>query len=77
MPQTVIKVLKNGQNLSNAKVVLGWDGIVNLGMSQTVYTDKDGLAIIQHSATGEASIYINGSKMRDTVYTPGSKTVMI
>ncbi len=65
-----------GQLKQDAKVVLSWNGFVNLGMSNAVYTDRHGEAVIHHSATGDADIYVDGSKA-GTLYTPGSKTVQV
>ncbi len=65
-----------GQYKQDAKVVLSWNGFVNLGMSDAVYTDRDGNAVINHSATGDADIYVDGSKV-GMLYTPGSKTVQV
>ncbi len=78
MATSIIKVYNTrlGQWEQNAKVVLGWDGFVNLGMSDAVYTDRNGTAVINHSATGKATIYVNGCKI-GTMETPSSVTVEI
>lgn len=78
MATSIIKVynVKYGQWERNAKVVLSWDGLINLGMSDPVYTDSSGTAVISHSATGTATIYVNGSK-KETMNTPGSATIQI
>lgn len=54
----------------NAKVVLEWDGIANLGQSQAAYTNSNGIALVTHSSSGNATVYING-KNRGTMYAPG------
>jgi hypothetical protein len=78
MPTSIIKVYdkRYGKWYENAKVALGWNGIVNLGMSKNVYTGSDGRAVIDHSATGKAEVYINGSHV-GYMQTPGSATFEI
>ena len=78
MPTSIVRVYNSnrGRYESNARVVLGWDGFVNLGHSSSVQTDGNGTAIVNHSATGTATVYING---RDcgTMRTPGETTISI
>ncbi len=78
MATSIIKVYnsKYGRWESRAKVVLGWDGFVNSGMSGQVYTNDHGEAVINHSATGEATVYINGKK-QGKMRTPGAATFTI
>jgi len=78
MPTSIIKVYNEsrGKWESRAKVVLGWNGFINLGMSKPVYTDSSGIAEVNHSSTGEATIYINGKNV-GKMKTPGSKTVTL
>jgi hypothetical protein len=47
------------------------NGIVNLGMSRNFYTDANGEAVVEHSAVGEADVYVNGSHI-GYMETPGS-----
>lgn len=78
MPTSIVKVYngKRGQWEVRAKVVLGWDGFLNLGMSKTVYTDSNGVAEVNHASKGEATIYVNG-KTVGKMKTPGSKTITV
>lgn len=78
MPASIVKVYnaRYGKWEENAKVVLGWDGFINLGMSRPVYTNREGIAVVDHSATGEATVYVNGRRVGE-MYTPGSTTVEI
>jgi len=62
---------KYGKWADGAKVALGWNGIINLGMSKNVYTGPDGRAVIEHSSTGNAEVYINGTHV-GYMQTPGS-----
>lgn len=61
MATSIVKVYNSryGQWEENAKVVLGWNGFINLGMSRPFYTNSNGVAILEHTATGEAEIYVN------------------
>ena len=78
MNTSIVKVYdsKYGKWMKNAKVVLGWDGFLNLGMSKAVYTNSNGLAEINHSSKGQATIYVNGKKV-GKMKTPGSTTITI
>lgn len=78
MPTSIVKVYnaRYGQWEENAEVVLGWDGFINLGMSRPSYTNREGIAVIEHSSKGEATIYVNGKKVGE-MYTPGSSTIQI
>ena len=78
MPTSVVKVYdkRYGQWAEGAKVVLGWNGFVNLGMSASFYTDSNGRAVIEHGATGNAEVYINGTHVGN-MYTPGNSTFEI
>ncbi len=75
---SIVKVYdsRSGKWVSRAKVVLSWNGIINLGMSKDVYTDSNGVAEIAHASTGTATIYVNGTE-RGTMPTPSSHTVYI
>jgi len=78
MNTSIVKVYneKYGRWEKNAKVVLGWNGIVNLGSSKAVYTNANGIAEVQHSSTGQATIVVN-NKTCGKMSTPGSCTVTI
>jgi hypothetical protein len=73
MATSIIKVYNTraGRPEPNAKVVLGWNGIANLGHSSPAYTDSNGTAVVNHSSTGEATVYVNGKEMNQKIYTPG------
>ena len=78
MNSSLIRVYNNRHKKweKRAKVVLGWTGIINSGMSDTVYTNTDGLAIINHRSTGVANVYINGTKV-GKIQTPGNQVFYI
>ncbi len=75
MPTSIVKIYNKRYSkwFEGAKVALGWNGIVNLGVSRNIYTDQNGLALIEHASTGEAEVYINGS-MVGYMQTPGTAT---
>lgn len=78
MPTSIIKIYNGtrGKWEPRAKVVLGWNGFFNLGMSKAVYTDSSGVAEVNHASKGEATIYVNGKNV-GKMKTPGSKTITI
>lgn len=73
MATSIVKVYDRGYGrwAEGVKVVLGWDGITSLGMSKPVYTSANGMAVIEHSSTGRAEVYIGGSFV-GKMDTPGS-----
>ena len=79
MATSIVKVYNSRYNewADNARVELQWDGIRNLGFSRTVYTNRNGVAEIDHSSTGECTVYVNGQKTRTTFYAPNTITVTI
>ena len=73
MAESVIVVQRNGGGyVKGARVRLGF----TFGLTDTVYTDSDGEAVVEHSSTGQATVYVNGAK-RGTMNTPGRKLVFI
>lgn len=77
MAESVIVVQRNGGGyVQGAKVTLGFSGLLSGGVTDTVYTDSNGEAIISHSNTGEATVYVNGSD-RGKMKTPGKKLIFI
>jgi len=77
MHTTKIKVqYKSGSLAKSAKVTLIIDGIFSGGHTKPVYTDSSGMAFIDHSSKGNATVYVNGKncgKMR----VPGQNVVFI
>ena len=70
MATTVILVQhRDGSKASGVRVTLSFSGILS-GMSSPVLTDRDGRAMISHTSTGEATVYVDG-KDRGRVRTPG------
>jgi len=78
MSTSIVKVYnaRYGKWEKNAKVVLGWNGWINLGMSKPEYSNADGVAIVEHCATGEAEIYVNDT-MVSKMDTQGSTIIGI
>lgn len=64
MPITTIEVYRNGSPASGIKVMLSF---VTSGVSPSVRTNGQGIATIAHSASGTATIFVDGrdkGKMR-------------
>ena len=76
MPTSKITVYRNGQPASNVKVSLEYTGFTQAGFTSPAYTASNGVAIISHSSTGNANVYINGIK-KGTLHTPGSDSYHI
>jgi len=76
MPSSTVTITRNGRPASGIRVVLEWNGFVNLGQSDPVYTNSDGVAFIQHSSTGSATVYVDG-KNQGKMSTPGGKPVRL
>jgi len=72
MPQSTIKVQKSGKPLSGARVVLSFSG----GHTHEAYTDGEGNAKVDHSSSGEATIFVNGNETKK-MRTPGSASVSV
>lgn len=71
MPTSKISVHRNGQPAANIKITLEYTGLTQSGFTSPAYTNSDGIALVEHSSTGKANVYINGSKIR-SIDTPGS-----
>lgn len=68
---------KSGSKPKGIRVSLSIsDGLLRGGTTKTVYTDKDGRAIIEHSSTGKATVYVSGSK-KGIFRVPGETVVFI
>ena len=63
---------KDGSKPKGTKVVLGFSA----GMTKPAFTDKDGMAIIEHQSTGQATVYVSGSK-KGSFRAPGTFVVTI
>ncbi len=74
MATTIVKVYNNryGKWAKGVRVTLGF----SFGHSQPAFTDDNGTAIINHSSTGSATIYING-RDEGTINTPTSTTITV
>lgn len=68
---------KSGSKPKGVKVSLSISGgLLSGGTTKTYYTDRDGRAIIEHSSTGTATVYVSGSK-KGTFKVPGETVVFI
>ncbi|MCC6180390.1 MAG: hypothetical protein IT237_01010 [Bacteroidia bacterium] len=78
MATTIVKVYSNSyrQWVRRVRVRLSIDGVFAGGMTQEVYTDDSGTAIIKHSSTGMATVFLNG-KDEGRMRVPDSKVFYI
>lgn len=73
MAESVVVVQRNGGGyVKGAKVTLGFSN----GVTDSVYTDSDGEAVIRHSTTGQATVYVDG-RDRGSMKAPGRKHIFI
>lgn len=58
MNRSVIYVqYKDGSKPKGQKVVLGFSG----GMTKPAFTDRDGMAVVEHASKGNATVYVSGA----------------
>lgn len=73
MAESVVVVQRNGGGyVHGARVALGFSN----GVTDSVYTDSDGEAVIEHRTTGKATVYVNGQD-KGSMNTPGRKLIFI
>lgn len=73
MAESLVVVQRSGGGyVQGAKVVLGFSN----GVTSAVYTDSNGEAVIEHSTTGQAKVYVNGSE-KGSMTAPGRKLIYI
>ena len=48
---------RDGSKPKGTRVTLGF----SLGVTKDFFTDRDGLAIVEHTSTGKATVYVSGS----------------
>jgi hypothetical protein len=64
---------RDGSKPKGVKVVLGFTGLLG-GMSKAAYTDQYGVALVSHSGTGQADVYVSGKKL-GSFHAPGETVV--
>jgi hypothetical protein len=60
----------DGSKPKGTKVVLGFTSLLG-GMTKPAYTDAYGVALVEHSSTGQADIYVSGTMGRKGRRTSG------
>jgi len=63
---------KDGSKPKGMKVSLGF----STGVSKPSFTDRDGVAIVEHASTGKAIVYVRGSN-KGTFHAPGKFVVTL
>lgn len=71
---TIFVYSSGGTPLRGAKVSLCFDGLFSGGFTRDVYTDSRGVAQIDHSSRGTATVYVSGRR-RGQFHAPGRTTV--
>jgi hypothetical protein len=63
---------KDGSKPKGTKVSLGFSG----GISKPAYTDRDGMAVLEHTSTGQAKVYVSGAN-KGSFRAPGTFVVTL
>lgn len=66
----------DGSKAQGAKVALSISGLLSGGVTQNVYTDRFGEALIPHERGGSAKVLVNGTA-RATIQAPGETVVFV
>lgn len=66
---------RDGSKPKGTKVVLGFTSMLG-GMTKPAYTDAYGIALVEHSSTGNADVYVSGTKV-GSLHAPGDTAVFI
>jgi len=64
----------SGAPVKGARVALGFDGFFSGGVTRDFYTDNRGVAQVDHSSSGEATVYVSGRRC-GRFHAPGRTTV--
>ena len=72
MPQSVIRVWRNGKPVSGARVVLSFSG----GHTESSRTNNEGSATVDHASSGESTIFVDG-KSCGTLQAPGTAEIAL
>ena len=67
-----ITVFINKRPAKNVGVSLEYTGISSQAMTRTFITNPEGVAYVEHSSSGEANVYLNGS-LKGNMRTPGQE----
>ena len=63
---------RDGSKPKGTRVRLGF----SLGVTKDFFTDRDGVAIVEHPSTGKATVYVSGSD-KGSFNAPGTFVVTI
>ncbi len=72
---TIYVSYRDGSKPHGKKVVIGFSGLTG-GMSEPAYTDRDGVAIVEHASVGRATVYVDG-KDYGSFHAPGTFNVVL
>jgi hypothetical protein len=77
MPYTkVIVQRRNGSMVQGIRVALSISGVFSGGVTNSVLTDRHGVAIIEHQSIGEAKVLVNGTT-KGKLRVPGETVIFI
>jgi len=70
MPTSRITVYRNGSPARGISVSFEFSGFTQMGFTNKFSTDSNGVAYVEHSSTGNATVYLNGSSQSRSINTP-------
>ncbi len=74
MQTTRVQVYRNNHPAQGVRVRFEYEGLSQMGFTETFYTNGDGVAYVLHSSTGWANVYLEGREQSNKIYTPGQET---
>ncbi|MFA5417484.1 MAG: hypothetical protein WC341_03405 [Bacteroidales bacterium] len=66
----------DGSKAQGIKVALSISGLLSGGVTQNVFTDRVGVAVIPHESRGSAKVLVKGIA-RETIQAPGETVVFV
>ena len=67
-----VEYRSGGSKAEGKKVTLGFSG----GMTKPAFTDRYGVAIVEHDTVGRATVYVSGSRLGE-FHAPGETVVYL
>lgn len=72
----VIVQYSDGTKARGARVALSISGMLSGGLTKNFYTDRHGVAIVEHESRGSAKVMVNGT-IKATIQAPGETVVFV
>ncbi len=73
MQTSRVQVYRNNRPAKGVRVAFEYDGLSQMGFTETFYTNDDGVTYVHHGSTGWANVYLDGREQSDKINTPGQE----